>query len=150
MAKVNNDFSESLKVDLSKTNTEKTPISDRDLYFLSNLMRDTNRIKNFLLSVYDNYNISAGEATNYYYSINHQLAEAEFGVRKGEIDGTQLADQLNAICEGHQIDFNHLMATTDKLDSLKKTPNQDEMIAFAQELEERVMEDLSKKNDRQQ
>ena len=148
MSNVYNDFTESLKVDLSKSNSEKKTISGRDLYFLSNLMRDTNLIKNFLLSVYDNYNVSTDEATNYYYSINHQLVEADFEVRKGKIDGTQLADKLNAICQGHKIDFNHLMSTASKVNSFNRTPNEDEMIAFANELELKVMEEHRKKDQR--
>ena len=113
-------------------------------------MKDTNLIKNFLLYVHDEYNISTDEATNYYYSINHQLAEIDFDVRKGKIDGSQLADRLNSICQGHKLDFNHLISTTDKITSLSRTPNPDEMISFANELEAIIIEEHRKEDHRQQ
>ena len=90
MSNNRNDFLESIHVsEESKSNIEKTPFSDIDMYTCLRLMGDIVKVERFL-STESNQDIdeqptSTSMATNYFYVINHYLGKAEYDFRNGRI-----------------------------------------------------------------
>lgn len=150
------DFEESLKVNLNDIKPQKIPSSDRDVYTCLKLMKDTNQINDFLLKVNEQAEIEqmdeipVGTAMNYYYSIGHQLGEAEYSFREDEIGGREFNDRINKICSLYELDFEYLMETVDKVGDLKnKSNSQEEMRKLAQEIEKKAVERREKQNDKE-
>lgn len=151
MADRDNDFLMGLKVQVE--NTQKIErqelFSELDIYTCLSLMRDTARVKRFLMLTEnessDNQKLSVDMSTNYYSAINHELGEIEYDFSKGKISETELKNRINKVCKENKLDFNNLLSFTDRIEKLEREQNEDENIKLAQEIEARVIEEREKR-----
>lgn len=151
MSDRSSDFLEGLKVQVEdKPKPYRTELfSEMDIYTCLSLMRDTSRIQEFLRTAREespgSQRISIDMSSNYYNSINQQLGNAEFDFRKGKINDSEFNSRISRVCKEHNLDFDYLLQTTDKIDILEKNENSKEMIKLAQEIETRVIEEREKR-----
>jgi len=139
------DFFDGLKVsNLDQQSVVNSTFSDRDIYTCIKLMGDTAKVNGFLtaesLKQDDEHKLSTDHSSNYYYSINHGIAEAEYAFRKGIIDINQLNSQINSVCRNHNLNFSHLIEFVNEIDALSKSPDQNKSIQLAQEIENSILE----------
>lgn len=152
MADRDNDFLRGLKVQVENTQKleRKELFSELDIYTCLSLMKDTAKVKRFLMITEnessDNQKLSVDMSTNYYSGINHELGEIEYDFRKGKISETEFNNRINKVCKENKLDFNNLLSFTDRIEKLEREQNEDENIKLAQEIEARVIEEQEKRS----
>lgn len=151
-----NDFLESIKVNLNDIDKQKIPSSDRDVYTCLRLTRDTGKINYFLFKLSKQDELEGRDSTSfdaamsYYYSISYELEHAQSSFRETKIGGREFNEKMNEICSRYDIDFEYLIHTSDKIDSLQeKHASQEKMRKLAEEIEKKIEEKRDKKNQKE-